>query len=260
MGTQVELVQVGGGKRVSAAAVDDGDAAASSSTAGGSATLEQQLRYLTLISASESISVSFASTHDASAAALLLLKAHRDAAAAACSLPPSSASAAADLKEMIDGTRSSYNLPNISHTFFFSSATPNLSPPAGEVIALESILGHSFTAPSLASPHAFHIATSIPRIGSMTIVIDTSPSFAYPYQPPLITVVCPKLKQHERVFLSIKSACVVFAVDSCCGAWRDFPSSFSDEPLRISSGPGASHACTRVEIKCCSMMLSCVSH
>jgi hypothetical protein len=103
MGTQVELVQVGGGKRVSAAA-DDGDAAASASAAGGAASLEQQLRYLALISASESISISFDSTHDASAAALLLLKAHRDAAAAACSLPPSSASAAADLKEMIDGT------------------------------------------------------------------------------------------------------------------------------------------------------------
>jgi hypothetical protein len=104
MGTQVELVQVGGGKRVSAAAADDGDAAASSSAAGGAASLEQQLRYLALISASESISISFDSTHDASAAALLLLKAHRDAAAAACSLPPSSASAASDLKEMIDGT------------------------------------------------------------------------------------------------------------------------------------------------------------
>jgi hypothetical protein len=109
-------------------------------------------------------------------------------------------------------------LPTISHPLFFSSGTPNLSPLAGEVIALESILGHSFTAPSPSSPHAFHIATSIPRIGSMTIVIDTSPSFAYPYQPPLITVVCPKLKQHERVFLSIKSALVVFAVESLCHA------------------------------------------
>jgi hypothetical protein len=209
MGTQVELVQLGGGQRVSAAAADDGDTAASTSTPGGTASLDQQLHYLTLISASESIPMTFASAHDPSAAAFLLLKAHRDAAAALCSLPPSSASAAAELKEMIDGIWSSYNLHDSFYRILCSSETPNHPPPAGEIIALESILGPSFIAPSLSSPHAFHITTSVPRIGSLTIVIDTSPSLAYPYHPPLITIACPKLKQHERVFLSIKSALIL---------------------------------------------------
>jgi hypothetical protein len=96
MGTQVELVQVGGGKRVSAA-VDDDDSAATSATA----SVEKQIEFLSLVAASQSPPLPFSTSKDPSATALLLLKSHRDATAASCHPPP--ATATDDLQEMIDG-------------------------------------------------------------------------------------------------------------------------------------------------------------
>jgi hypothetical protein len=88
----------------------------------------------------------------------------------------------------------------------------NILPP-GEIIALESILGPaSFTPPPSSSPHTLRIIICIPRIGNVCVTLDTSPPLLYPLHPPLITISCPKLKLHERVFLALKGELVLLLI------------------------------------------------
>ncbi len=182
MGTQVELVQVGGGRRVAAAADDDIDADALAAATGESF-LERQRQCLSFVAAALCPMLpSPPPSTDLPEAVILLLKSHRDALAAACANPPSHDTAAADVREAIDG----------------------------EIIALDSILGPTcFTPPSPACPHTLRILTSVPRIGNLTVILDTAPHFLYPHHPPLISIACSKLKQHERAFLAVK------AMDHC---------------------------------------------
>jgi hypothetical protein len=105
MGTQVELVQVGSGKRVVAASDEEEFTAFAASSPVSEGFSEMQMEYLSLIAASEVPPIHFpAAVCDSAATALHLLKTHRDSLALSCSPAPSSATAAADLQELLDGT------------------------------------------------------------------------------------------------------------------------------------------------------------